>query len=134
MAKLLLFNIDAPEKNTAIRLTAMRLGIGFREIPPERQGQSLVDLLADSESTIPTPSEPFSDEMLVMDSLSSKDFHFLLDTLRKNDQRIRLKAVVTDHNRSWSAERLHRELCAEADALEKRQRTIHKGTKKKGGR
>ena len=119
MAKLLLFNIDAPEKNTAIRLTAMRLGIGFREIPPERQGQSLADLLTDSESTIPTPSEPFSDEMLVMDGLDKVQFNGLLDGMRNLDARVGLKAVVTEQNLKWSPAKLHKELLAEREAMSK---------------
>ena len=46
MAELLLFNIQDPEKKTAIRLTALRLGLLCREIPPERQGETLEALLA----------------------------------------------------------------------------------------
>ena len=61
----------------------------------------------------------FTDEMLVMHSLSAGQFHGLLDTLRSTGQTVRLKAVVTEHNSSWSAVRLHRELLAEAAAMEK---------------
>ena len=46
-------------------------------------------------------------------------FHGLLDKLRSTGQTVRLKAVVTEHNSSWSAVRLHRELLAEAAAMEK---------------
>ncbi len=134
MAMLLCFNIRSPEKKTAIRLTAMRLGIPCREIPPEQQGQSLDALLTDTRSASPPTAECFTDEMLVMDSLASDEFHDLLDTLRENDQHIKLKAVVTDHNRSWSAVRLHRELSAEAEAMEKRRQTTHSVRKKKGCR
>ena len=134
MAMLLLFNISTPEKKSAIRLTAMRLGISCREVLPEQQGQTLESLLAGSLSSLPASADPFTDEMLVMDALSSDDFRFLLDTLRENDQRVRLKAVVTEHNRFWSAERLYRELSAEAEAMEKRRATIHAGSKKKGRR
>ena len=120
MPELLLFNIQDPEKLTAIRLISLRLGLQWKEVPPEQQGMTIETLLT-GEMGLPAEDrgEPFSDEMLLMHALSQADFHTLLDTLRANGQSIRLKAVVTDHNRRWTAKQLHRELCAEEEAMKR---------------
>ena len=126
MAELLLFNIRDPEKRIAISLTALRLGLALREVPPEQQHLTIAELL---ENRTPVQIEkgpaPFEDELLLMHALSQQDFHTLLDTLRRNGQSVRLKAVVTDHNRSWTASRLHRELLAEEQAMQRWNRSRH---------
>lgn len=133
MAELLLFNIQDPEKKTAIRLTAMRLGLLCREIPSERQGETLEALLTGGAAdTAPAERDAFTDELLLMHALSQTEFHELLDTLRREGQNVRLKAVVTDHNKKWTAQRLHRELCAEEEAMQRwKQQTKNKKHKKK---
>ena len=133
MAELLLFNIQDLEKKTAIRLTALRLGLLCREIPPERQGETLEALLAgEAADTAPAERDAFTDELLLMHALSQTEFHELLDTLRREGQSVRLKAVVTEHNRKWTAQRLHRELCAEEQAMQRwKQQTQSRKHKKK---
>ena len=128
---ILLFNINAPEKQTAIRLTALRLGLRCVEVSPAQQNRTLEALLTGQDTTSAPEGLPFPDEMLVLSGLSSEAFHTLLDTLRREGQTVRLKAVVTAHNRSWSAVRLHRELLAEAEALEKRKQSLHASPHKK---
>ena len=133
MGELLLFNIQDPEKKTAIRLTALRLGLRCREILPERQGETLEALLSGEAANPAQPEgESFADELMLMHALSQAEFHELLDTLRREGQSIRLKAVVTEHNRKWTAQRLHRELCAEEEAMKRwKQQTQNKRHKKK---
>ena len=133
MGELLLFNIQDPEKKTAIRLTALRLGLRCREILPERQGETLEALLSgDAANPAQPQGEAFADELLLMHTLSQAEFHELLDTLRREGQSVRLKAVVTDHNRTWTARRLHRELCAEEQAMQRwKQQTQSRKHKKK---
>ena len=133
MGELLLFNIQDPEKKTAIRLTALRLGLRCREILPERQGETLEALLSGEAANPAQPEgESFADELMLMHALSQAEFHELLDTLRREGQSIRLKAVVTEHNRKWTAQRLHRELCAEEEAMKRwKQQTQNKKHKKK---
>ena len=70
---------------------------------------------------MPCP-DPFQDEMMVMQDLSGEAFHALLDTLRREGKSVKLKAVVTDHNRKWTALHLHRELLAEAMTMSKRRK------------
>ena len=133
MGELLLFNIRDPEKKTAIRLTALRLGLSCREIPTERQGETLEALLSGDAADLPQPErEGFADELMLMHALAQEEFHELLDTLRREGQSIRLKAVVTEHNRKWTAHRLHRELCAEEQAMQRwKQQNRNKTHKKK---
>ena len=120
MGELLLFNIADEEKKTAIRLTALRLGLSCREIPPAWQALTIGALLA---GDVPEPlapvENPFTDELMLMHALPQAEFHELLDTLRREGQSVRLKAVVTDYNRAWTALRLHRELCAEDEAMKR---------------
>ena len=133
MGELLLFNIQDPEKKTAIRLTALRMGLRCREILPERQGEKLEALLTGAAANpAQQEGEAFTDELLLMHALSQVEFHELLDTLRREGQSVRLKAVVTEHNRKWTAQRLHRELCAEEQAMQRwKQQNRNKTHKKK---
>ncbi len=119
MACILLFNLKDPDKITAIRLTAMRFGVPCREVEPEQQGQTIGSLLSGAENTAAPCRTPFTDEMLVMNELPSALFHTLLETLRNEGKTVRLKAVVTQQNKNWTAQRLHREISAEAAAMEK---------------
>ena len=130
MAELLLFNVKDPEKQTAVRLTAMRLGLGCREIPPDRQGLTIGELLENRVCSAPEAGEPFQEEMLLMHALSQEDFHTLLDTLRQNGQSIRLKAVVTDYNRGWTAAQLRRELLTEEQTIQRWKQSRHKQKKR----
>ena len=133
MGELLLFNIQDPEKKTAIRLTALRLGLRCREILPERQGETLEALLnGDAANPAQPEGEAFADELMLMHGLAQAEFHELLDTLRREGQSVRLKAVVTEYNRTWTARRLHRELCAEEQAMQRwKQQNRNKTHKKK---
>ena len=132
MGELLLFNIQDPEKKTAIRLTALRLGLSCREIPPERQGETLEALLSgDAANPLQKEGEAFADELMLMHALTQEEFHELLDTLRREGQSVRLKAVVTEHNHKWTAQRLHRELCAEEQAMQRWKQPNRNKTHKK---
>ena len=132
MAELLLFNIADPEKRTALRLMSLRLGLQCQEIPIEQQGRTIEELLnGTADESVKSAEQPFTDELMLMHALTQEDFHTLLDTLRREGQSIRLKAVVTDHNRKWTAQRLHRELCAEEEAMTKWKQQARGGPKHK---
>ena len=120
MGTVLLFNIDDADKKTVIRLMALRYGIRWLDVAQERQNQTLEALLTGKTSGITHCKTPFQDEMMVMHGLSQEAFHTLLDTLRKEGKSIRLKAVITAHNRKWTALRLYQELIAEEAAVLKR--------------
>jgi len=114
MTRILLYNIPA-EKAGLIRIAAYRLGLSCVSVPPEDFGRALGDLLGLPGYAADSEAEPFADEMLVMEELSSG----LLDELRRLGATVPLKAVVTEHNVSWSASRLCREVRAEHEAMQR---------------
>ena len=124
MATLLLFNIEDEAKRTAIRLLSFRLGYTFRDIPPDRQNMKIADLLDGTEASV-HPLTPFTDEMMVMSGFRSQELHELLDAMRTNGCPVKLKCVVTETNRSWTAVRLHQELAAEDQAMRRRASKNH---------
>ncbi len=122
MASILLFNVNDIRKKTAIYMTARKFGIDCRDISTDHQIHTIETLLNVNELPKMHCDNPFTDEMMVMDLLTGAVFHDFLDTLRKDGNSIRLKAVVTDHNRNWNAIRLYHEISAEASAIENRRR------------
>jgi hypothetical protein len=120
MGTILLFNIDDNQKKTAIRLIALRYGIRWLDVAQEQQNQTLEALLTGKSSAVTECNTPFQDEMMVMSELPNEAFHTLLDTLRIEGKSVRLKAIVTDHNRKWTALRLYQELIVEEAAMRKR--------------
>ena len=119
MATLLLFNIHDEEKRTAIRLLSLRLGYSVQDVLPEQQNTKISELLSGAKPAGQNPIS-FTDEMMVMSGFSSQDMHTLLDGMRNNGCPVRLKCIVTETNKSWTATRLHKELIAEDQAMRKR--------------
>lgn len=119
MGTILLFNIDDIQKKTAIRLIALQYGIRWVDVPQDQYNQTLEALLTGKSSAVIKCNTPFQDEMMVMNGLAREAFHTLLDTLRIEGKSVRLKAIVTEHNRKWTALRLHQELIAEEAAMTK---------------
>ena len=117
MAKVLLFNIPE-QKRMKLGFLLMQFRIQSRDVAAEEQGKSLQALLGRGDGpAISLKTEPFSEEMLVMDGLDDRQFHGLLDGMKALDARVALKAVTTQKNLSWSASRLYGELCAERAAF-----------------
>ncbi len=112
MTRIFLFNI-APEKAMRIRLAALRLGLQPVEVAPADFSLPLGALLAGDFAAPRAEEESFEEEMLVMEQLSSP----LLEAMRAGGAAVALKAVVTEHNRSWSAARLCSELRLEHEAM-----------------
>lgn len=128
MTRVLLYNITG-EKLMKIRIAALRLGLQLLEIPEESFAHPLGFLLG-----LPgfAPSEEkttFSEEMLVMETLSSP----LLDALRQSGATVALKAVVTGQNLAWSSAALCRELGREHAAMKAhaQKKSVHSYRKKK---
>ncbi len=112
MKKILLFNISA-KKAALIRQAASGLELSFTEVPPSQFGSPVGLLLGEKGYRAFGRRESFSEEMLVMEELSSP----LLDALRSCGATVALKAVATQQNKAWSPARLCRELRREHEAL-----------------
>lgn len=112
MASVLLFNISSPEKLNLFQVLSIRLNYALRIIPPDHQGCRIRDLLEQRDYSSPV-LRPFHDEMLIMNGFSHQDLNFLLNELIHTGHPVRLKAVVTPTNQSWTAAALHAQLLAE---------------------
>ena len=129
MAELLLFNIFDEEKRTAIRLMSVRLGFAFRDIPPENQNLKIHEILTKTEAD-EVQGTPFEDEMIIMHRFQPGDMKMLLDHMRVGCGPVKLKCVVTETNREWTATRLHDELLREAEAMNRLKQHVHKKKRK----
>ena len=120
MTNVLLYNISK-DKLPKLQFILFKLGLRARQVSPAEYAHP-IGYLAGIESFAPSqeaPGEPFSGEMLVMAGLSSPQFSAFLNALRQNRCTVALKAVLTETNAAWDSQRLHRELSAEHEALQK---------------
>ena len=99
MSRILLYNIH-DEKLMKIRVAALRLGLETIEVPPESFGHPLGHVLGFEGYEPSDAAEPFDEEMLVMETLSSP----LLDALRAGGAPVALKAVVTEQIKTGLAD------------------------------
>lgn len=127
MAEVYLYNLSNTEKFSRVKFALLKQGLRFREIPPEEYAHPL-GYLAGMEGFSPAEEDavPFSEEMLVMNGLSSRQLNELLNALRRARAPIALKAVLTEHNVHWSSEKLCRELRAEHEAMTAKAKSVHR--------
>ena len=117
MAKALMFNITG-DKRKKLHFLCMQYGITALEGTVADQNRPLGRLLdREGQGGAPTLDAPFAEEMLVLDGLSSQQFHGLLNGMQTLQAAVTYKAVTTDHNLAWTPSRLLRELVAEHEAM-----------------
>lgn len=121
MAQVLLYNINRAEKLAKIRFILLKLGLSGKVVSPDEYRHPLGYLagLDGFEAAGCEAEDAFSEEMLVMCGLSSPQFSAFLNALRQNRCTVALKAMLTETNAAWNSYRLHRELAAEHEALQK---------------
>ena len=129
MAELLLFNIIDEEKRTAIRLMSVRLGFSFRDISRNHQHLKIHEILAKTEREV-AQEIPFEDEMMIMHGFPSADLNMLLQHMRAGCGPVKLKCVVTETNKNWTAKQLHDELVREEQAMSRLKQHVHKKRRK----
>ena len=113
MARLLLYNIKDADRLMKIRIAALRAGLEAVEVAEENFAHPIGYLLGYEGFAPAEGTERFTEEMLVMEQLSSP----LLDALRTQGTPVALKAVVTEQNSGWSSAALCRELKREHEAM-----------------
>ena len=113
MSKVLLFNIKDADKRMKIRVAALRAGLEAVEVGEADFARPIGSLFGPEGFATPEETERFSEEMLVMETLSSP----LLDAMRASGASVALKAVLTEQNSAWSAAALCRELKREHEAM-----------------
>ena len=113
MPKVLLFNIHDADKRMKIRVAALRAGLEAVEVGETDLARPIGSLFGREGFAPAEEAERFSEEMLVMETLSSP----LLDAMRASGAAVALKAVLTEQNSAWSAAALCRELKREHEAM-----------------
>ncbi len=107
-----------PGRLMRFSLIAGALGISVREVKEEQGGQTLEALLGLKPMQTAAGKARFCDEMAVLAFCPDALLDEWLQAIRKNGlEKPRLTAVLTPVNRSWTCERLYRELKKEASAL-----------------
>ena len=103
-------------KERALRLSfaAMAQGVRVKIVPEDQEGQPL-SALCGLEAPAAHPSAlRAGEEMLVFAFLPDDLLERLLPALRRDMPPVRLKAVLTPHNRRWTCGALCRHLSLEA--------------------
>jgi len=113
MPKVLLFNIKDADKRMKIRVAALRAGLEAVEVGEADFVRPIGSLFGLDGFAPAEGAETFSEEMLVMQELSSP----LLDAMRASGATVALKAVLTEQNSAWSAAALCRELRREHETM-----------------
>lgn len=119
----LLYNLDS-EKGRKIKALCLTLRLRARSVAPEDFGRTLTSVLAPEDGREPAQEgQPFSDELLVMAGLTSRQMNDLLQGFRrKKISPVELKAVLTPTNSQWNAFQLREELARERQAMLQGQR------------
>ncbi len=124
----LLYNIEDKEKERKLKFVFIRMGMKIKTIAKEDYMHPIGYLLNldGFEPGTPYKGEDFKDEMMVMYGLSGGRLNMLLAEMRKAKiSKINLKAMVTEHNRSWTSLALHEELLREHAAMTNGEQAEH---------
>lgn len=113
MKKVLLFNISG-EKLARINSICAQLGIRPVKVDRADFGMPLGELTGRIGRFGEREDDAvFAEELLVMDGLDEATFTRFLAALRHSGAAVALKAVVTEHNLTWSPRKLQAELAEE---------------------
>ena len=127
MTNLLMVNIARIDKRLKIAAIANRLGLSVKTVTSGDFGKAL-GTLAGLPGTFPEgEGSGFSDEMLVLCGIEDGVFQELLAGIRVQKVPVTLKAVLTEHNASWSVSALHCAIVQEHEAMKKGIQSPHRG-------
>ena len=102
------------EKAERIAALAASMGIRVRRIRPDEQGETLSSLCGPEQKRTAEQKTHPAGEMMVMAFFDGKRLDAWLEALRLRRLSVPLKAVLTSVNRTWTWQRLFRELQMEA--------------------
>lgn len=118
MSLILIYNLDSG-RDAKLKMLCRKFFIETRTVEKEEYGYKLSYLLGSSDEKTPAAFEDFDDEMLFISGLQGGMLNLFLEQLRRNKLIIPLKAVHTQTNEGFTSYELHRELCAEREAIKK---------------
>lgn len=117
---ILFYNLNN-SKGKQIKLLCMRLKIRIKPVDPADYTLPVGKLLGFDDITLTeagTSETDFHDEMLVFSGFTNSMLdHFLSEYRKMRIPKTNLKAVITEHNISWSSIALHDELQREHEAM-----------------
>ena len=119
MTNLLLVNIPRMDKRLKIAAIGNRLGLSVKTVGSADLGKAIGTLAGLPGEYPEGEGAPFEDEMLVLCGIEEETFHALLAQLRSQKVPVTLKAVLTEHNASWSVSSLHGAIRQEHEAMQK---------------
>ncbi len=104
------------DENQLMRIAFIASGLGIRvkAVTPAEWGQTIGALCGLDTPAVSPAKVRVQEAMLVMAFFNSALMDQLLRELRANGQTVRLKAVLTPHNRRWTCGALCRHLSLEA--------------------
>ncbi len=125
MVNVLLINIPRMDKRLKIAAIANRLGLSVKTVGSADFGKAIGTLAGLPETYPEGEGTPFEDEMLVLCGIEERTFHQFLSQLRSQKVPVTLKAMLTEHNASWSVSALHQAILEEHRAMQKGFKSPH---------
>ena len=119
----LVYNMEGGNKGRMVKLICMQMGIRIKTVDKSQYMKPIGELAGLKEITGQGQDESyegegFTDEMLIMCGLTGSRIDQLLDSFRRQKlERIALKAVLTEHNKTWNSIQLHDELRREHEHM-----------------
>ena len=119
----LVYNMEGGNKGRMVKLICMQMGIRIKTVDKSQYMKPIGELAGLKEITGQGQDESYegegiTDEMLIMCGLTGSRIDQLLDSFRRQKlERIALKAVLTEHNKTWNSIQLHDELCREHEYM-----------------
>ena len=119
----LVYNMEGGNKGRMVKLICMQMGIRIKVVDKSQYMKPIGELAGLKEITGQGQDESyegegFTDEMLIMCGLTGSRIDQLLDSFRRQKlERIALKAVLTEHNKTWNSIQLHDELRREHEYM-----------------
>ena len=123
MSKVLIYNLD-PEKDAKVKMLCRKMNIEAQTVEKSDYSMTMGALLGLTEDTARREGKDFDDEMMYLVDLRGGMLNLFLDQLRRKKLVIPLKAVMTETNLGFTSAELHRELCAEREAIAQFYRTV----------
>ena len=116
MATVLMYNLS-PEKEIKLKNLCREMFLEAVTVEKADYGRTLGAVLGLSEDGEIRTAEDFADEMLYLHDLRGGMLDLFLNRVRKKKLGVALKAVSTPTNLTFTSAELHRELCAEREAI-----------------
>lgn len=116
----LCYNLKGTKKGQKIAMIFGYLGYKVRHVEKTQYLQQigvLAGVMEGEESLSVYEGEGFEDEMLVMNPASGEMLDKALFLMRKEKLRVNLKAMVTEHNMSWTSLALYEEIKKEHEYM-----------------